>query len=89
MEKDKILLTLVDKVRRNEAASKAQAEAQKLEIKDLQKRFPKLEAGLCAMTKDDLADSLAYNSLKVRGLRVWKFYDLQPIPLFLYQLFYI
>jgi hypothetical protein len=23
--------------------------------------FPKLEAGLCAMTKDDLADSLAYN----------------------------
>jgi hypothetical protein len=27
--------------------------------------FPKLEVGLCAMTKDDLADSLAYNSLKV------------------------
>jgi hypothetical protein len=27
--------------------------------------FPKLEAGLCAMTKDDLGDSLAYNSLKV------------------------
>jgi hypothetical protein len=27
--------------------------------------FPKLEAGLCTMTKDDLADSLAYNSLKV------------------------
>jgi hypothetical protein len=30
--------------------------------------FPKLKAGLCAMTKDDLADSLAYNSLKVRKL---------------------
>jgi hypothetical protein len=28
--------------------------------------FPKLEAGLCAMSKDDLADSLAYNSLKVK-----------------------
>jgi hypothetical protein len=27
--------------------------------------FPKLEAGLCAMTKEDLVDSLAYNSLKV------------------------
>jgi hypothetical protein len=27
--------------------------------------FLKLEAGPCAMTKDDLADSLAYNSLKV------------------------
>jgi hypothetical protein len=30
--------------------------------------FPKLEVGLCAMTKDDLADSLAYNSLKVQRL---------------------
>jgi hypothetical protein len=28
--------------------------------------FPKLEAGLSVMSKDDLADSLAYNSLKVR-----------------------
>jgi hypothetical protein len=30
--------------------------------------FLKLEAGLCAMTKDDLADSLAYNGLKVQKL---------------------
>jgi hypothetical protein len=35
--------------------------------------FPKLEAGLRAMTKDDLADSLAYNSLKVWELYIWKF----------------
>jgi hypothetical protein len=35
--------------------------------------FSKLEAGLCAMTKDDLADSLAYNSLKVQKLYIWKF----------------
>jgi hypothetical protein len=27
--------------------------------------FPKLELGLSAMTKDQLADSLTYNSLKV------------------------
>jgi hypothetical protein len=27
--------------------------------------YPKLELGLSAMTKDPLADSLAYNSLKV------------------------
>ena len=26
--------------------------------------YPKLELGLSAMSKDDLADSLAYNSLK-------------------------
>jgi hypothetical protein len=37
--------------------------------------FPKLEAGLCAMTKEDIADSLAYNSLKVWELDVWKFYN--------------
>jgi hypothetical protein len=30
--------------------------------------FLKLEAGLCAMTKVDLADSIAYNSLKVQQL---------------------
>jgi hypothetical protein len=28
--------------------------------------FLKLEPGLSAMSKDDLADNLAYNSLKVR-----------------------
>jgi hypothetical protein len=27
--------------------------------------YPKLELGLSVMTKDQLADSLAYNSLKV------------------------
>jgi hypothetical protein len=35
LEKDKILVTLVDKIKEDEAASKAQAEAQKREIKDL------------------------------------------------------
>jgi hypothetical protein len=30
--------------------------------------FPKLEVGLSAMSKDALADSLAYNSLKVQEL---------------------
>jgi hypothetical protein len=31
--------------------------------------YPNLELGLCAMTKDQLVDSLAYNSLKVLILR--------------------
>jgi hypothetical protein len=31
--------------------------------------LPKLEIGLSAMSKDDLADSLAYNSLKVQNLK--------------------
>jgi hypothetical protein len=34
--------------------------------------FPKLEVGLSAMSKDDLADSLAYNSLKVPKLLTYK-----------------
>jgi hypothetical protein len=28
--------------------------------------FPKLELGLSTMSKDDLADSLAYNNLKIK-----------------------
>jgi hypothetical protein len=34
--------------------------------------FPKLEVGLSAMSKDDLTDSLAYNSLKVHKLLTYK-----------------
>jgi hypothetical protein len=34
--------------------------------------FPKLETGLAAMPKDDLADSLAYNSIKVHKLLTLK-----------------
>jgi hypothetical protein len=41
--------------------------------------FPKLEASLCAMTKDDLADSLAYNRLKVRKLCIWKFMNFELV----------
>jgi hypothetical protein len=33
--------------------------------------FPKLEVGLSAMSKDDLTDSLAYNSLK--GQEIWTY----------------
>jgi hypothetical protein len=39
--------------------------------------FLKLEVGLCAMTKDDLVDSLAYNSLKVQKLCIWKFMNFE------------
>jgi hypothetical protein len=34
--------------------------------------FPKLQVGLSAMSKDDLADNLAYNSLKVQKLWSYK-----------------
>jgi hypothetical protein len=44
--------------------------------------FPKLEVGLSAMSKDDLADSLAYNSLKVQKL--WAFKRIIFCLLFLY-----
>jgi hypothetical protein len=38
--------------------------------------FSKLEVGLCAITKDDLADSLAYNSLKVQTVVNFEAYGL-------------
>jgi hypothetical protein len=39
LEKDKILVSLVSKIKEDEASSKAQAEAQKSEIEDLQKQL--------------------------------------------------
>jgi phytoene dehydrogenase-like protein len=39
LEKDKILLTLVDKVKKNEANFKTQSEVQKIEIEDLRKQL--------------------------------------------------
>jgi hypothetical protein len=52
LEKDKILNSLVSKVKEDEATSKAQAEAQKCEIEDLRKQLA--EAKLkCAIAKVD------------------------------------
>jgi CRISPR/Cas system CMR subunit Cmr6 (Cas7 group RAMP superfamily) len=39
LEKDKILISLVNKIKEDEASSKAHAEAQKNEIEDLQKQL--------------------------------------------------
>jgi hypothetical protein len=39
LEKDKILISLVSKIKEDEARSKAQAEAQKSEIEDLRKQL--------------------------------------------------
>ena len=41
LEKDKILHSLVDKIKEDEVAFKAQAEAQKREIEDLRKQLAK------------------------------------------------
>jgi Ribonuclease G/E len=41
LEKDKILISLVNKIKVDEVSSKAQAEAQKNEIEDLQKQLAK------------------------------------------------
>lgn len=39
LEKDKILISLVNKVKEDEASFKAQAEAQKIEIEDLRRQL--------------------------------------------------
>ena len=50
LEKDKILISLVSKIKEDEATSKAQAEAQKSKIEDLWKQL--VEANLkCAVAK--------------------------------------
>ena len=53
------MLTLVDKVKKDEAASKIQAEAQKREIKDLQKQLARAkEERALEETKRELSDQL-------------------------------
>jgi hypothetical protein len=60
LEKDKILLTLVDKIKKDEAASKAQAEAQKREIEDLRKQLARAkEERILEETKRELNDQWA------------------------------
>ena len=57
LEKDKILLTLVDKIKKDEATSKAQAEAQKREIEDLRKQLARAkEERILEETKRELSD---------------------------------
>jgi Ribonuclease G/E len=50
LEKDKILISLVNKVKEDEASSKAQAEIQKNEIEDLRKQLAEAKEK-CALTE--------------------------------------
>jgi hypothetical protein len=79
LEKDKILLTLVDKIKEDEATSKAQAEAQKREIQDLQKQLARAkEERILEETKRELSDQWANHlEISVEDLRASKkrYYD--------------
>jgi hypothetical protein len=60
LEKDKILPTLVDKIKEDEASSKTQAEAQKREIEDLRKQLARAkEERILEETKRELSDQWA------------------------------
>jgi hypothetical protein len=50
LEKDKILLLLINKVKEDEASYKAQAEIQKTEIEDLRKQLAKVKEK-CALAE--------------------------------------
>jgi hypothetical protein len=50
LEKDKILTSLVNKIKEDKASSKAQAEAQKNEIEDLRKQLAEAKEK-CAVTE--------------------------------------
>ena len=52
LEKDKILNSLLNKIKEDKATSKAQAEAQKCEIEDLQKQLAKAKLK-CAIAEAD------------------------------------
>jgi hypothetical protein len=79
LEKDKILLTLVDKIKEDEATSKAQAKAEKREIQDLQKQLARAkEERILEETKRELSDQWANHlEINVEELRASKkrYYD--------------
>jgi hypothetical protein len=54
LEKDKILNSLINKIKEDETTSKAQAEAQKCEIEDLQKQLAevKLKCAIAEANRD-------------------------------------
>jgi vacuolar-type H+-ATPase subunit H len=74
LEKDKILLTLMDKIKEDEASSKAQAEAQKHEIEDLRKQLARAkEERILEETKRELSDQWANHlEINVEELRASK-----------------
>jgi hypothetical protein len=74
LEKDKIMLILVDKIKEDEATSKAQAEAQKHEIQDLRKQLAKAkEEHILEETKRELSDQWADRlEINVEKLRASK-----------------
>jgi hypothetical protein len=79
LEKDKILLTLVDKIKEDEATSKAQAEAQRREIQDLQKQLARAkEEHILKETKRELSEQwTSHLEINVEELRASKkrYYD--------------
>jgi hypothetical protein len=74
LEKDKILLTLVEKMKKDEANSKTQAEAQKREIEDLRKQLARAkEERILKETKRELSDQWANHlEVNVKELRASK-----------------
>jgi hypothetical protein len=74
LEKDKILLTLVEKMKEDEANSKTQAEAQKREIEDLRKQLARAkEERILEETKRELSDQWAdHLEVNVKELRASK-----------------
>ena len=74
MEKDRILLTLVEKKKEDEANSKTQAEAQKREIEDLRKQLARAkEERIFEETKRELSDQWAdHLEVSVKELRASK-----------------
>jgi hypothetical protein len=74
LEKDKILLTLVDRIKENEATFKAQADAQKHEVENLRRQLARAkEEHILEETKRELSDQWANHLEKnVEELRASK-----------------
>jgi chromosome segregation ATPase len=68
LEKDKILISLINKIKEDEANSKVQAEAQKSEIEDLRKQLAEVKLK-CAVAEADRDDSEYWKIILKRQLQ--------------------
>jgi hypothetical protein len=73
-EKDKILLSLVDKVKEDEASFKNQSDAQKIEIEDLRKQLTEAKENVVSQRPTEILVSIGKNYLEktVEELRASK-----------------
>jgi hypothetical protein len=76
LEKDKILISLVNRVKEDEASFKAQAKIQKNEIEDLRKQLAKAKEKCTSSAHTLKTNSLHTHDLQITKTNIYRNYEL-------------